>query len=236
MKARDVMTRQVVTVRPDTTLSAAATLMVEKQVSGLPVVANEGRIVGILTEGDLLQRIETGTLQKLPSRWIEFLAGPGCSAKQYVTEHSHLVADLMTKEVVTVTGAMPLDHVVEQLMLTCHIRRVPVVRFGRLIGIMTRRDLVRALARKLSELPTAPSGDAEIEATIKAELKSQPWVMANNISITVKDGVATLQGLVSDDRCRRALHVAAENVAGVREVLDDLVWTERETPRMFATL
>ena len=233
MRARDVMTRQVLTVRPETTLSDAATLMIEHRISGLPVVAGEGRIVGILTEGDLLHRIEIGTGQKLPSRWIEFLAGPGRSAKQYVTEHSRLVADLMTKEVVTVTEGMPLDHVVE-LLLTCRIRRVPVVRFDRLIGIIARRDLVRALVRKLSELPGTTPEDAEMEATIKTELKSQPWVLANSISITVKDGVATLQGQVFDDRCRRALRVAAGNTPGIREVWDDLVWTEREAPRLFA--
>lgn len=233
MKAIQVMTRQVVTVGPETPLRSALALMIEKHVSGLPVVDEHGRLVGIFTEGDLLHRAETGTGKELRSRWMDFLVGPRQSAAQYVIEHSRRVGDLMTKEVVTATEGMPLADVVK-LMQTRHVRRVPVVRSDRLVGIISRQDLMRALADKLAELPIVSMSDAVIEAAIKAELKPQPWVMASNINIAVKDGVVTLEGIIYDDRCRDGLRVAAQNVPGVQKVQDKLLWMDPQGGYMFS--
>lgn len=224
MNASEVMTRNIISVRPDAPLVEAIRLMLDNHVSGLPVIGNGGQLVGILTEGDLLRRGETGTERHRP-RWLEILMGPGRLAEDYVRTHGRRVDEIMTRDLVSVTPDTPLDEVVA-LMERRRIKRVPVLDGDRPIGIVSRADLLRALAGALEEQPGAATSDEEIRARIHAELAKVAWVPRDGVAITVENGVVDLNGVILDENERAALRVAAENVPGVRAVEDHLVWVE----------
>ena len=147
MKASDVMTRDVITVRRETSVTNAIRLMLDNNVSGLPVLDN-GKVIGILTEGDLLRRSETGTEKHRP-RWLEILMGPGRMAGEYVRTHGRRVEEIMTTDLVSVAGDTPLDEVVG-LMERRRIKRVPVIEGDLLVGVISRADLLR-------HIPAAPA-------------------------------------------------------------------------------
>jgi CBS domain-containing protein len=221
----EVMTSGVATVRADAPITEAIALMEARRVSGLPVVDAYGRLVGVLTEGDLLRRIETGTAGQKRARWLDLLLGPGRSAGEYVRTHSRRVEDLMTREVATVTERTPLEDVVA-LMERKHVKRVPVVRDGELVGVVSRADLVRALGHALKTAAMGGTVDAALRERLQANLRAQSWFPARDVSIAVKGGVVTLEGIVGDERTRAALRVAAQNVAGVATVEDRLTWPD----------
>jgi CBS domain-containing protein len=223
MNAGEVMSRNPITVPAATGLAEALRLMLEHGVSGLPVVDDKAGLVGILTEGDLLRRAEIGTEEKR-SRWIELLTMPGRLAGDYVRTHARHVGEVMTREVVSVAEDTPLAEVV-RLMERHRIKRVPVVRDGALVGIVSRADLLRALARLLDEAPAGPAGDEAIRRDVLAELEKAPWA-PRGLGVTVADGVVALDGVILDEKTRAALRVAAENVPGVKGVVDRLVWVE----------
>jgi CBS domain-containing protein len=225
MQAQDIMTRDVATVRPDATLSEAIALMLDRRVSGVPVVAEDRTLVGVLTEGDLLRRAETGT-EKTHSRFVDFILGPGRLAAEYVRANSRQVSDLMTTDVVTVEAGTPLAEVVA-LMETRRIKRVPVVRDGAMVGLLSRSDLLRALGAALARSATPePLTDVEIHDRIVTEFAHHPWARSGGITVDVIDGVVVLEGSIMDDRDRAAMKVVAQNVAGVRAVRDELTWVE----------
>jgi CBS domain-containing protein len=224
MIASDVMARDVLTIPQSATIEAAVAIMVDRRISGLPVVDEDGLLVGILSEGDLLHRAETATGGRQHSRFVEFLIGPGREAGEYVRTHSRRVGDLMTADVHSVTEATGLDVVVE-LMEGHHIRRVPVVRDGRVVGMVSRADLVAALGRRLAA-QHATGDDGAIEGSLRSELEKHPGLAASNISMVVKDGVVTLDGVIYDQRTRDALRVAAQNIAGVTSVTDRMIWVD----------
>jgi CBS domain-containing protein len=223
MNAGDVMSLNVVSVGRDTTVAEAIRLMLDNQISGLPVI-DAGKVVGILTEGDLLRRSETGTERHRP-RWLEILMGPGRLASEYVRTHGRRVEEIMTRDLVSVTRDTPLDEVVA-LMERRRIKRVPVLDGGVPIGIVSRADLLRALARTLEEESTVAAGDDEIRERILAELAKVSWVPRDGLTITVADGIVGLDGVILEENEREALRVAAENVPGVKAVEDRLVWVE----------
>ncbi len=220
MKAADVMARAVVTVNPAARIVDAIRLMIDQRISGLPVVDNEGALVGILTEGDLLRRAETGTEKRRP-RWIEFLRGPGLQAQDYVHAHGRRVEEIMTPDVASLGEEAPLEEVVS-LMEKKRIRRVPVVTDGRLVGIVSRADLLKALYKMLDQSAPAPTGDAALRAAVIEELRRQNWGGRARVSVVVTDGIVYLEGLIYDYRERNAMRVAAENVSGVKEVRDHI--------------
>jgi CBS domain-containing protein len=225
MNAADVMTRNVVSVGADTPVREAIRLMLDRQVSGLPVVDDGGKLVGILTEGDLLRRGETGTERKRRS-WLEFLIGPGRMAGDYVKTHARKVGDIMTREIVAVAEDTPLAEVVE-LMERHRVKRVPVVYRDAPLGIVSRADLLRALAQALDSERNATAGDDDaIRARILADLEKTDWAPREGLTITVAAGVVRLDGVILDEHEREALRVAAENVPGVKAVEDRLVWVE----------
>jgi CBS domain-containing protein len=222
-----VMTREPITVTPDTTIAEGAQLMLDHHISGLPVIGADHMVVGIVTEGDLLRRAETGT-ERHRSRWLELLLGPGRLAHDYVDAHARKVGEVMTTDLVFVSPQDPLEHVVE-LMEKRRIKRVPVIANGRLAGIVSRADLVRALLSGLTQKEASakePATDAEIRKAIVAIIDKEPWGPRFSVDVTIKDGIAHLRGTVTDDRERTALTVAAENVPGVKAVRDHLVWVE----------
>jgi CBS-domain-containing membrane protein len=224
MKARDVMTRNVVSIGPDATVLQAARLMLKHHISGLPVVDAHGALVGIVSEGDFLRRRETAT-ERRRSRWLEFLMGPGKIASEYTHSHGMKVSEVMADEVLTVDEDTGLEAVVE-LMERHRIKRVPVTHNGRMTGIVTRSNLMHAMVAMARGEPAAPKGDAEIRERLLGEIKAQEWAPAAMVNVVVRDGIVELWGAVIDDRQRAALTVAAENIPGVKAVKDHLVWIE----------
>jgi CBS domain-containing protein len=224
MKAKDVVTPDVLTVGEDTSILEAIRLMLQRRISGLPVVNASGALTGMVTEGDLLRREELGTERHAP-RWIEFLAGPGRAADSYTHAHGHKVRDVMTREVRTVPEDAPLNDALD-IMERYRIRRVPVMRGRTMIGILTRSNLLRAIAGLTRAAKPVSPGDAAIRAAIVAELKKQQWAPIASIDVGVADGVVTYSGAIFDERQRPALRVCAENVPGVKKVEDHLVWIE----------
>jgi CBS domain-containing protein len=229
MNVADIMTRQVISVTPQTTIAEAAQLLLDNRISGLPVVDPGGAVVGIVTEGDLLRRVETGT-QRRHSHWLEFLIAPGRLAREYTDANARNVGEVMSAEVVSVTPGDALPEVI-RLMERHHVKRLPVIEAGRLVGIVSRANLVRALLHSLAEPPgnaagDAVAGDADIQGRIVAEIARQPWGPRASVDVRVKDGTVELYGTITDERERPALRVLAENQPGVKTVVDHLVWVE----------
>lgn len=224
MLARDIMQSRVVTIRDDSTVQAAARLMLQHHVSGLPVVDGSNALVGIVTEGDFLRRAEIGT-QRKHARWVAFLLGGGRLADEYRLAHTRHVRDVMTADVHTVEETATIEDIVAA-MERHRIKRVPVVRKNTVVGIVSRVDLLHAFAvRSAAPHPTQAS-DAAIRAVIVAEMQRQPWAAGNSANVVVHDGIVELHGAILDERERQALRVIAENVPGVKKVNDRMYWID----------
>jgi CBS-domain-containing membrane protein len=222
MQVKDIMTINVISIGADESVAKAASLMLQNRISGLPVVDTEGELVGMVTEGDFLRRRELGTQRRRP-KWLEFIVGPGKLAEDYVRTSGRKVEDVMTPDPWTISEDDTLEAIVE-MMERHHIKRLPVTQGGRMVGIVSRANLMHALATVARDLPPPAGGDSAIRANILAAIAKQDW--APHVNVIVKDGVAELRGVVTDDRERQGLVVAAENVAGVKKVHDHLVWVE----------
>ncbi len=215
MKTSEIMSREVVSIGPDAPIREAIRLMLEHRISGVPVVDGAGKLVGIMTEGDLLRRFETGTERRLRP-WLEFFLGPRRLAEDYVKTHGRRVGEIMSRAVVSIGPDTPVGELVE-LMESRRIKRLPVVDGEVLVGIVSRADLMRAVARVLDRAETLPSDDDAIRERVLAELqKAGRWAPRSSITVTVKEGVVELHGAIFEDKERAALRVAAENVPGVR--------------------
>ena len=233
MRAMDVMTTDVVTVDPTTSVQALAMLLSERCISGVPVVDSKDRLVGIVSEGDLMHRVETGT-ERLTGRrrswWLDTIASEQELARDYVKSHGRTAKDVMTRDVISVTDTTELADGA-MLLETKRIKRVPVLRDGKLVGIVSRANLVRALSTTKGEAATdADSDDRTIRDKLLAELKGQEWFKAQEwfkiwaADIIVRGGVVHfwLSADQSEEE-RRALRIAAENIAGVRRVEEHIV-------------
>jgi CBS domain-containing protein len=228
MKTSEIMSREVLSIGSDASLREAIRAMLDHRVSGLPVVDDAGKLVGILTEGDLLRRFETGTERRLRP-WVEFFLGPHRLAEDYVKTHGRRVEEIMTRSVVSVGPETPVGEVVE-IMESRRIKRLPVLDHDVLVGIVSRADLMGAVARILDRGEAPASGDEAIRERVLAELRrAAGWAPRSSVTVTVKDGVVALQGAIFEEKERAALRVAAENVPGVRAVEDRLVWVEPVT-------
>jgi len=224
MKAEDVMTRDVISIAPDATVLQAARLMLQHHISGLPVVDKDGKLVGVLSEGDFLRRRETRTEHKR-SRWLEFLMGPGRIAAEYSHSHGSKVAEVMTTEVQSVDELTALEDIVD-LMERKRIKRVPVVCGGQLVGIVTRSNLMHAMVSMARVAQPSAKDDVTIREKLLAEFQKEVWAPAAMTNVVVRDGVVELWGVIVDERQREAMKVAAENIPGVKAVNDHLVWVE----------
>jgi CBS domain-containing protein len=224
MKAGDIMTQKIITIEPDASVMHAIRLMLQHRISGLPVVDNTGALLGILTEGDLLRRVELGTQKQRP-RWIEFLIGPGRLATDYVGACVRKVHEVMTTPVHSVTEDTPLTEVVK-IMESKRVKRLPVVHNDKVVGILSRVNLLRALVSVAREVKPTTVSDASIRQRLLAELGRQSWAPVALIDVIVKDGVVHLWGTLTDERQRKGIRVAAENTPGVKRVEDHLVWIE----------
>jgi CBS domain-containing protein len=224
MNAEDVMTTRVISVSPDDSILHAARLMLQQRISGLPVVDADRGIVGIVSEGDFLRRVELGTQRRRP-RWIEYLLTAGKRADEYVHAHGRKVGEVMTHDPKTIEESTPLDEVVE-IMERCRVKRLPVVRNGKLVGIITRANLLRALASLAQEVEPPARDDATIRNWLMADLEKRDWAPLALISIVVRNGIVELWGTITDERQRQAITVAAENIPGVKGVRDHLAWMD----------
>ena len=225
MQAKDVMTQTVVSVDPDDTILRAIRLMLQNNISGLPVVDKSGQLVGIVTEGDFLRRSETATERHRP-RWIEFLKKPGPLATEYVRSNGRKVSEVMTTHVISIAEGASLADVVH-LMEKYQVKRVPVLRENKLVGNISRSNIVRAVAVAGRQASLAvPATDAEIRRQLMALLETQRWAPTGTINLEVRGGTVTFKGTIFDDRERDALRVAAENIPGVKDVIDEMVWID----------
>jgi len=224
MYAKDVMSSIVISVEPDSTILQAARQMLQHHISGLPVIDHDGGLVGILSEGDFLRRRETAT-ERRHSRWLEFLMGPGRLAVEYSHSHGSKVAEVMTPDVHTVTEDTSLEEIVE-LMERYRVKRLPVMRGKKVVGMVTRSNLMRAMVSLSRAEPKTGKDDASIREMLLAEMQKESWAPAAMANVVVCDGVVELWGVIIDERQREALKIAAENIPGVRAVKDHLVWVE----------
>jgi CBS domain-containing protein len=231
MQVRDVMTRKIISVKPDESILNAARLMLRNRISGLPVVNATGMLVGVITEGDFLRRGEIGTAKHRP-KWLEFIIGPGRLAEEYVHESGRKVSEVMTPDAYTVGEDDSLDTVVK-LMERRRVKRLPVMRNGQMVGIVSRANLLHALASLASQTPAASADDSAIRDRIMAALDKERWAFA--VNVVVKNGAADVWGTIMDERERQACIVTVENVAGVKLVHDHLVWVEPMSGLAFAS-
>ena len=225
MRVKDVMTKKVIGVQAEADVATAIDLMVSSRVSGLPVIDDGGALVGLLSEADLIRRIEIGTQGK-PATWLSCLVHPGRLAEDYARTHGRKVGEIMTREVVTV-GPEALLEEAAALMEEKGVRRLPVVSEGKLVGILARADFMRALAGFVRQSYDEPlTSDAEIKRRIEAELGQQSWAPAGMVDVKVSNGGVELHGAITDEAQRSAIRILAENVDGVRTVHDHLAWIE----------
>lgn len=221
MRTHQIMTRHVITVEADTPMLEAAKLMLQHHISGLPVVDRAGKLVGIVSEGDFIRRSEIGT-QRKRGRWLKFLLGPGTSATDFVQAHGRKVGEVMTEDLCTVTEGAPLEDAV-RLMERRNVKRLPVLRGEELVGILTRSDLLRAVASLARDVPDPTADDDHIRRRVIAAIQNNDWAPMQ-LGVIVRDGIVHISGIISDEEYRKAIIVAAENVAGVRLVHDHLSW------------
>ena len=233
MNASDVMTRgPIFTIDEDTSIADAAQLMVKLRLSGLPVVDRDGKLVGILSEGDLLHRAELGT-EPSHKRLAAFLLSPGRMADEYVHSHSTKVGDLMTREVITAAPDTPLATIVG-LFEQHGIKRVPIVDGDRLLGMVSRIDLVRALLQPPASTPPAHRSDADVLKDVTSVFEDEVWGRQADVRVEVHEGVVELWGLIYDQRERAALRVAAGTITGVKSVRDHLTWVNHAPGRVIS--
>ena len=218
MQARDIMTPDVICVAPDTPLAEVVQVMLEHRISAVPVLDN-GTLVGIVSEGDLLRRVETGT-DAPPSRWLELVHSGDSRAKDYVKTHGRRAEEVMTRSVITVSEDASVAQIA-RILASHRFRRVPVMRGERLVGIVSRANLLQALASRMA-VPAEPArfDDRRIRDTLLEEIARQSWATPGDASVTVSDGVVHLWGTVESEAKRQALVVTAENIQGVVAVED----------------
>lgn len=221
MRARDVMVSPVVTVGENDTIRDVAKLLIDNHISAVPIVDRAGKVTGIVTEADLLHRVEAGT-ERPDSWWLSLLSGDRALAEEYVKSHAVKVRDVMTRDVRTADPDTPLAEIAD-LLEEHHIKRVPIVsKGGDLVGIVSRANIIQAVASVRPKLEITLS-DATIRSKLINELKTQPWSHLHKLNVTVTAGLVDLWGFVESEEQRRAIRIAAETIPGVTGVNDHLM-------------
>ena len=223
MRAHQIMTRSVITITPEATILEAAKTMLRHHVSGLPVVDAAGKLVGIVSEGDFVRRSEIGT-QRKRGRWLKFLLGAGSAATDYVHEYGRKISDVMTSEPLTVAEDATLEKIVT-LMEANGVKRLPVMKGDKLVGIVSRANLLQAVASLAGEIPDPTADDDHIRSRVIAAIEKNDW-SPFGLNVIVRDGIVHLSGVITEERSRQAAMVAAQNVAGVQKVHDHLCWVD----------
>ena len=218
MQAQDIMTTNVITVQPDTSVQYIAKRLIENRISAVPVVGDDGRLVGIVSEGDLMRRSESGT-ERHSSWWLFLLASPEETARNYVKAHGKHATDVMTRRVITVNENTPIQEVAETLEKN-HIKRVPVTSGDKLVGIISRANLIRGLAAQPT-VTDSITDDRTVKASVEKAL-AEAGVRRAFLDVIVSGGVVTLWGMVESPEEKQAVHVAAETAAGATRVIDNI--------------
>ena len=221
MRAADVMVSNVITVGVNASIGEVAATLLNNHISGVPVVGEKGELVGIVSEGDLIRRPEIGTTKR-HSWWLELISNKWASATEYIKSHSRKVADVMTREVITAKPDTPLGDIAAMLERN-RIKRVPIVEGGKLAGLVSRANILQALAsatKKLSSLTTA--NDSELRKKLQSRLAAEPW-RPTMLTVTVQDGTVDLWGLVHSVDEKKAAQLAAETTPGVRAVVNNII-------------
>ncbi len=222
MKAADVMATNVITVHQDMPVTSIAEVLLANRISAVPVVNDKDAMVGIVSEGDLIHRVEVGT-ERQRSWWLELLTGRELLAHEFVKSHAGKAADVMTRRVVSVTPDTPLADIAS-LLEKHRIKRVPVVMNGKLVGIVSRANLIQALVNLDGEKAAgAPVDDLTLRGNILDQLRSKPWVDPSTINVIVNNGNVELWGIVDSEAEKDAIRVAVEVTPGVRQVANKLV-------------
>jgi CBS-domain-containing membrane protein len=226
MKAADVMATNVITVRQDTPVSKIAEVLLANRISAVPVVNDKDAVVGIVSEGDLLHRVEAGT-ERHRSWWLELLTGKEMLAFEFVKSHARKAADVMTRPVVSVQPDTTLGDIAS-LLEKHRIKRVPVVNNGKIVGIVSRANLIQALVR-LGHTKTSDASvdDLTLHSNILEQLRSKPWADPAKINVVVNNGTVELWGIVDSETEKNAIRVAVEVTPGVRQVSNKLVIEQR---------
>ena len=222
MKAADVMVTMVITVGPEACVQDVAHILLSARISGVPVVGENGELLGIVTEGDLMRRVEAGTGRRRPW-WLVLFAGKEALPAEFVKEHSRNVTDVMSRDVITAAPDTPLSKIAS-LLEKAAIKRVPIVEGGKLVGIVSRANLLQALASlsKQVEVTTQPN-DSQIRDKVLAQLRTEPWTKPSLINVIVQDATVELWGIVESASEKKAVRIAAEVIPGVRAVNDNLI-------------
>ncbi len=220
MNAADMMTSPVVTIASDATVRDAAWTLLTHRISAVPVVDRLGRLVGILSEGDLLRRAETGT-QRYRSWWGMLGLGSENLAQEFVKSHGRKVADVMSRDVITARESASAQEIA-QLMETHGIKRVPIVEDGKLLGIVSRADFLTALSGVQQAAAGDTPDDAALRAAIIARLEAMPWIRPSIVNVAVSGGAVELTGLTDSDAQRRAVRIVVETTPDVRAVRDNM--------------
>ncbi|HTT47657.1 MAG TPA: CBS domain-containing protein [Pseudolabrys sp.] len=222
MKAADVMATNVITVRLDTPVTAIAETLLANRISAVPVVNGKNVLVGIVSEGDLIHRVEAGT-ERRRSWWLELLTGNETLAHDFVMSHARAAADVMTSPVISVTPDASLAAIAS-LLEKHRIKRVPVAVNGKIVGIVSRANLIQALVGLNRAKSIEPSvDDLTLHNNILEQLRSKPWIDPSTISVVVNDGTVELWGIVDSETEKNAIRVAVEVTPGVRQVANRLV-------------
>ena len=221
MRAIDVMVRDVVTVHPDTDVADAVKLLSKHDVSALPVLNAAGDLVGMLSEADLIRRVEIGTEKHRPW-WQEAVTGASTLAEEFAKSHGRKVGEIMASGVISVSEDTPLSEIAT-LFERKRIKRVPVVKDGKLVGIVSRSNLIQALASVVGRIDRHDETDRQIRLELLSRLKDQPWTGFGDRNITVGNRVVHLWGLVGSEAERKALLALAEGVPGVSRVSDEMI-------------
>jgi CBS domain-containing protein len=222
LTAADVMTRDVVSVGPDTPVRAIAELLYTRRISGVPVL-EDGQLIGVVSEGDLIGHAAAIGEQRR-SWWLGALMNDSVSARDYAKTHGRTAPDVMTSAVITIDETATFAEIA-RILERHRIKRVPVLREGKLVGIVSRGNLLEGLANPEVERPTTVD-DHTIRERLIAELRRQPWAHLSPDAIAVENGIVRLSGIVQTEDERRALRIAAENISGVKAVEDHLtIWS-----------
>lgn len=221
MKARDVMVRDVIKIGADATVAEAAKLIAENDISALPVVDDGGRLVGVISEADLLRREEIGTSIHHPW-WVEAVTPAGALAAEFAKSHGKRVAELMSENVISATEDAPLGEIAT-LLERNRIKRLPIVRGEELVGIVSRSNLVQALASATAAADQSPDTNRAIRDELLSRVSQQAWTDFGSRNVIVTDGEVHLWGLVGSAAERKALIALAEGVPGVTSVVDEMI-------------
>ena len=219
MKASDVMVSNVITVGPNANVADVARLLLANRISAVPVIDDEGRLIGIVSEGDLMRRVEANT-ERRRSWFVEQFGAKQPLAADYVKSHSPHVSDIMTRKVITATPDTALCDIAS-LLEGNGIKRVPIVHGGKVVGIVSRANFLQVLASNAKSAGPALARDSEIRRDVIARLNAEPW-RPTMLDVAVEDGIVDLFGFIQTEDERRAARVAVELTPGVKFVNDHL--------------